>query len=134
MRNASQPVLTEPVSSDAEIRLREFAHQLANTHSETITSPQKTILLEYLQSWEKALQKAHVIFKAMPAKDLPVSRAGEWMLDNYYIIKQTFRQIKKDLPVSFLNQLPSSFQYETSRAYANTGTFLGINRIQPGAD
>ena len=28
------------------------------------------------------------------------------MLDNFYIVKQTFRQIKEDLPASFLNQLP----------------------------
>ena len=37
---------------------------------------------------------------------LPVSRAGEWMLDNFYVVKQTFRQIEEDLPASFLNQLP----------------------------
>jgi len=46
-------------------------------------------------------------FKSVPSKDLPVSRAGEWMLDNFYIVKQTFRQIDEDLPASFLNQLPN---------------------------
>ncbi|MBE3039551.1 MAG: hypothetical protein IMZ62_12150, partial [Chloroflexi bacterium] len=71
-----------------------------------ISHPKKTTLLEYLQSWELVLRKANAIFKAVPAKDLPVSRAGEWMLDNFYIVKQTFRQIEEDLPASFLNQLP----------------------------
>ena len=52
------------------------------------------------------MRNANAIFKAVPAKDLPVSRAGEWMLDNFYIVKQTFRQIEEDLPASFLNQLP----------------------------
>jgi len=28
------------------------------------------------------------------------------MLDNFYIVKQTFRQVEEDLPASFLNQLP----------------------------
>ena len=28
------------------------------------------------------------------------------MLDNFYVVKQTFRQIEEDLPASFLNQLP----------------------------
>ena len=71
-----------------------------------ISHLQKTDLLEYLQSWELALRNANAIFKTVPAKDAPVSRAGEWMLDNFYIVKQTFRQIEEDLPASFLNQLP----------------------------
>ena len=52
------------------------------------------------------MQNANAIFKSMPAKDVPVSRAGEWMLDNFYIVKQTFRQIEEDLPAGFLNELP----------------------------
>ncbi len=39
-------------------------------------------------------------------KDLAFSRAGEWMLDNFYVVKQTFRQIEEGLPASFINQLP----------------------------
>jgi cyclic beta-1,2-glucan synthetase len=117
MQIAPQVKLSEPANSDADKRLREFAHSLAKTHdahADPVPArdiverprPQKTDLLEYLQSWEQALRRANAIFKAVPSKDIPVSRAGEWMLDNFYIVKQTFRQIEEDLPASFLNQLP----------------------------
>ena len=106
MQIAPQVILSEPANPDADKRLREFAHRLAKTHRVEISHSKKTTLLEYLQSWEQALRNANAIFKAVPAKDLPVSRAGEWMLDNFYIVKQTFRQIEEDLPASFLDLLP----------------------------
>ncbi|HEY5268801.1 MAG TPA: hypothetical protein VII97_00545, partial [Anaerolineales bacterium] len=106
MQFAPQVILSEPANPDADKRLREFAHRLAKMHTVEISHPKKTDLLEHLQSWEKALRNANAIFKAMPSKDLAVSRAGEWMLDNFYVVEQTFRQIEEDLPASFLNRLP----------------------------
>jgi len=111
MQIAPQVIPAEPANPDTDNRLREFARQLAKTHTVELSRHQKTNLLEYLQSWELALRNANAIFKAVPAKDLPdllskSSRAGEWMLDNFYVVKQTFRQIEEDLPASFLNQLP----------------------------
>jgi len=91
---------------DADTQLREFARQLAKTHAVDPSHHQKSDLLERLQSWEQALRNANAIFKGVPSKDLPVSRAGEWMLDNFYVVKQTFNQIAEGLPASFLDQLP----------------------------
>ena len=126
-------VISEPANPDADIRLREFAYQLAKTHKietshfkfnnppeglknnrnppgkpsgRSFVVAQKTDLLEHLKAWELALRNANAIFKSVPANDAPVSRAGEWMLDNFYIVKQTLRQIEEDLPASFLNELP----------------------------
>jgi cyclic beta-1,2-glucan synthetase len=117
MQIAPPVISSEPAISDADSRLREFAYQLAKTHSAdavTVTTrdtakiahSKKSGLLEYLKTWELALHNANALFMVMSPDDLPVSHAGEWMLDNFYIIKQTFRQIKEDLPESFLNQLP----------------------------
>jgi len=99
-----QIISSEPANPDADSRLREFAHRLAKTHDADavavpvtgtveISHPQKTDLLERLQSWEQVLRNANAIFKSLPSKNLQVSRAGEWMLDNFYIVKQTLRQI-----------------------------------------
>ena len=106
MQATPQAIPSEPANPDADIQLREFAQRLAKTHRLEISHPPKTTLLKHLQSWEQALSNANAIFKAVPSKDLPVSRAGEWMLDNFYIVKQTFRQIEEGLPASFLDQLP----------------------------
>ena len=85
MQIASLVIPLEITNPDADSRLKEFAHQLAKTHSVEISHTPKTDLLDYLQSWELALHNANTIFKSEPAKDILVSRAGEWMLDNFYI-------------------------------------------------
>src|SRR5690349_14015979 len=107
MQITSPGIPPETATPVADLRLREFAHQLAKTHSVVLTTRQlileksqlpKTNLLENLKSWEVSLHNANKIFKSVPAKDLAISRAGEWMLDNFYIVKQTLRQIIEDLP------------------------------------
>ncbi len=108
---------SDPANPTPDNELREFAHHLANIHGANVglDHTQKTAkksrllkadLLEHLNVWEQVLHTANAIFKKVPSNDLPVSRAGEWILDNFYVVKQTFRQIKEDLPVNFLNQLP----------------------------
>ena len=106
MQTAPPILLSQPPNSDTDSRLSEFAHQLAKTHTLAAPHSPKTTLLADLHGWELALRHANAIFKAAPARDAPVSRAGEWMLDNFYIVKQTLRQIEEDLPASFLSQLP----------------------------
>jgi cyclic beta-1,2-glucan synthetase len=107
MQAPPQVVLSDRGRPDTDNRLKEFAQHLANIH--TITEkplPPKADLLKYLKTWEQVLHTANAIFKSVPSNDLPVSRAGEWMLDNFYLVKQTFRQIEEDLPANFLYQLP----------------------------
>ncbi len=131
----TQPgVLSDPAKSDADDRLREFAHHLANTQKvELISSLKADQLMEHLEDWEKVLANAKAIFKAVPSSDLPVSRAGEWMLDNFYIVKQTFRQVKEDLPANFLNQLPKLKRLPlqgSPRIYALAWEWLGYSQSQ----
>jgi cyclic beta-1,2-glucan synthetase len=114
MQIAAQDIQSEPTTPDADSRLRDFAHQLAKTHIVETSPSKKTALLEYLPGWELALRNANTIFKSVPARDAhdlqgKASRAGEWMLDNFYVVKQTIRQIEEDLPASFLNQLPKLY-------------------------
>ena len=138
---APQVILSEPTNPGVDIRLREFAHRLAKTHEiETakISRSEETTLLEYLESWELALRNAYAIFKAVPSKNLPdpsgkSSRAGEWMLDNFYVVKQTIRQIEEDLPDSFLTELPklseTSLQGHT-RIFALAREWIGYSQGQ----
>jgi cyclic beta-1,2-glucan synthetase len=105
MQIASQ-FLLDPVNPDARTRLRVFAYQLAKTHVIETTHRTKTYLIQYLQRWEQALRNANAIFRIMPSKDLTIARAREWMLDNFYVVTQTFHQIDEDLPADYLNQLP----------------------------
>ena len=98
--------LLDPANPDAGKRQSEFAHQLAKTHAIGTARPPKTSLLKTLQNWEQALRNANAVIKVMPSRELAIARAREWMLDNFYVVTQTFHQIDEDLPVNFLNQLP----------------------------
>ena len=138
---APQVILPEPLNPGVDIRLREFAHRLAKTHevdTAKVSRTKETTLLEYLESWELALRNAYAIFKAAPSKHLPdpsgrSSRAGEWMLDNFYVVKQTIRQIEEDLPDSFLKELPklseTSLQGHT-RIFALAREWIGYSQGQ----
>ena len=149
MQFAPQVDHGEQVNPD--ILIIEFAHNLATTHNfnptplnakEVIPSArdnpggirfQKNNLLGDLHRWDLALRKANALFKSNSAKDAPVSRAGEWMLDNFYIVKQTLRQIAEDLPASYLNELPKlsgTALQGHSRIFSLAQAWIGYNQSQ----
>jgi len=103
---AAQTTASNFAPSDANPALNDLAHQLAKTHVLNFSGQPKTALLKSLPALELTLRKAYALFKSLPAQSAPVSRASEWMLDNFYIARQTFRQVESDLPENFLAELP----------------------------
>lgn len=97
---------SEPANPSAEIQLEQLAYQLAENHAAIESLRHKIYLLGHLQSWKQTLQDAYACFKSAPSKDIAFSQAGEWMLDNFYIVEQTLHQIEQDLPQSYFDQLP----------------------------
>ena len=59
--------------------------------------------LELYNSW---LSEAHGFFRDASLQKAALSYASEWVLDNYYIIRQALQQIKEDLPSGYYRQLP----------------------------
>ncbi len=102
------PIQTpEHTNPEPSRRLEELAHHMAEIHNGVKLSPKPWVLLsKHLRIWEETLQDAYQHFRATSLKDPAFSRAGEWMLDNFYVVKQTFRQIEESLPASFITQLP----------------------------
>ncbi|HQG89782.1 MAG TPA: hypothetical protein PKX80_09720, partial [Flexilinea sp.] len=68
--------------------------------------PGRDIPGKNLSQFEAWLDEAHHYFSESSQNKIPLTYASEWILDNYYIIRQTLQQIKEDLPVSFYQQLP----------------------------
>jgi len=133
MQAPLQNNLSDTAKLNSDNRLKEFARHLAKLHTIEASDPPKADLLEYLNIWEQVLRNANAIFKAIPSNDLPVSRAGEWMLDNFYVVKQTFQQITENLPSSFFNQLPkldgTSLQGHP-RVFALAWEWIGYSQSQ----
>ena len=80
--------------------------QLAGNHTAIESHKHKVYLLRHLQSWKQTLQDSYACFRGAPSKDIAFSQAGEWMLDNFYIVEQTLHQIEQDLPQMYFDQLP----------------------------
>ena len=94
------------MNPELEGRLEQLARQLAQDSLADKKTKHNTFLLQHLRNWKHALHAAHLYFRVESTKERAFSRAGEWMLDNFYVVEQTFHQIEEDLPQSFYNQLP----------------------------
>ena len=59
-----------------------------------------------LKEQEQFLQKAVRRFRENPASEFQTS-AAQWLLDNLYVVQQTQRQIREDMPPGFYRRLPT---------------------------
>src|SRR5512136_94472 len=62
-------------------------------------------LPNYLKAQEELFRAAT---RQLQSKSTPqsLSEAAEWLPDNFYLVQQTCRQIREDMPASFYRQLP----------------------------
>jgi cyclic beta-1,2-glucan synthetase len=104
-----------PVSGNLSLSKTEQMQELVNflvsnyrEISKVPAEPSKNTIIggRDLKVYEDWLEKAHAYFRESSNQDLSLTLAAEWVLDNYYIIRQALHQIDEDLPVSFYKQLP----------------------------
>ncbi len=86
--------------------LVDLAQQLAKSHSISSHPERRTSLLVDLQSQERLLQQAYRHFSKVSKTRSAISYAGEWLLDNYYVVQQAIRQIREDMPRGYYGELP----------------------------
>jgi cyclic beta-1,2-glucan synthetase len=70
------------------------------------TLPGRNLAGSDLDLYEAWLDEAHRYFRQASQQEVSLTYASEWVLDNYYIIRQSLRQIRKDLPSGYYNLLP----------------------------
>ncbi|MBU1044428.1 MAG: cyclic beta 1-2 glucan synthetase [Candidatus Omnitrophica bacterium] len=63
-------------------------------------------LLSRLKENENVLAEAHKLLNEEGQSKRKISPAGEWLLDNYYLIKEQIRTTRKYLPESYIRELP----------------------------
>ncbi len=97
---------TEPAGT-AEIELEVLARQLASVQKQVSRSHGiKLPLLESPDQQEAVLRRAQQHYASIAEQELTVSYAGEWLLDNFYIVQQSLYQITEDIPRRFYAELP----------------------------
>lgn len=90
-------------------------------------------ILNYLNQYEKQLAEVHQHFQEASVEELTLTYASEWVLDNYYIIRQAIQQIREDLPPGYLSTLPSLTQSRYQgypRVYVLARAFLEAEQLQ----
>jgi cyclic beta-1,2-glucan synthetase len=109
-----EPLRDELFSSD---QMEHFAKALATKHKVS-TKPAKDHLLKRLADNEIILQEVRKLLTASIKNNYQVAPAGEWLIDNFYLIEEHIRIAKTHFPKNYSEDLPQLLN----------GTSLGITR------
>ena len=89
-------------------QLEEHAEALAAWHEiDPKHGPDR--LLVRLSANEIVLREAHKLMLDAVEDDVPIVPAGEWLLDNYYLIEEQIRTSRRHLPKQYSRGLPRLF-------------------------
>ncbi|GIV79302.1 MAG: cyclic beta 1-2 glucan synthetase [Litorilinea sp.] len=97
-----------PAEGGAPQSLEDVARQVAEAQAAPRRGPgRRGWLRERLDGCEELLTQAHSHFASQAGDERwQRSRVAEWLLDNYYVVRQTIRQIQEDMPARYYAQLP----------------------------
>ncbi len=87
--------------------MENFAKKLAINHNVSKSSTKKSYPINELKENYNKISKAFDILTESVAKDVSVQPAGEWILDNFYIIEEQYNSILNDLSLKEYVKLPS---------------------------
>lgn len=97
-----EPLREELFSLD---QLEHFGKTLAIRHKLS-TKPSKDHLLKRLSDNETTLQEVRKLLTDSIKKKLQIMPAGEWLIDNYYLVEEHIRLAKTHFPKNYSEDLP----------------------------
>ena len=86
--------------------LRSYARQLAEGQRQVTLLSIDRQSLDRLDTQKAILYQAYSTFRHQAQDDHLAGHAGEWLLDNYYVISSALGQIEQDMPRHYYHQLP----------------------------
>jgi cyclic beta-1,2-glucan synthetase len=100
--SGEQPLRAELFSID---QLRDHAARLAGWHR-IDPERRRDPLLPRLAENRRVLLETYDVVSAAAKAHRPVTPAGEWLVDNYYLIEEQIRTTQRHLPRSYSRELP----------------------------
>ena len=96
------------VSADPALnRFAESAHALAESHQLVRSGAGRLIpLLDHFKDYKAALTEIQHHFTEIAENELLLPYAGEWLLDNSYVIQQALQLTQEDMPPGYYRRLP----------------------------
>ena len=86
--------------------LEDIASRLARHHTVSHRPQPGSSPLERLRVQERLLRQVYDRFVQVSETQGILSGAAEWLLDNFYVVRQAARQIREDMPKSYYQRLP----------------------------
>ncbi|MBQ8298539.1 MAG: hypothetical protein IJX99_01475 [Clostridia bacterium] len=87
--------------------MESFAKKLAINHKTSGYASKKTFPLKKVINDFEVIRKVYNLLSESVEKDVPISLAGEWLLDNYYIIEEQVSSILNSLSLKNYKKLPA---------------------------
>src|SRR5262245_48960105 len=87
-------------------RLEQYAAELAAEHSVSERQIRGRRLLPRLEENGRRLISVYRTLADAIKNQRTVSPAAEWLVDNFHIIEEQLREIRRDLPKGYYRQLP----------------------------
>jgi cyclic beta-1,2-glucan synthetase len=102
------PEIDEPISAEifSVERLEQFAETLAQTQEVSPAQSAGISLHARLRDNSGILASAYQILVAGIRGNRAVTPAAEWLVDNYYLVDEHIRAVRRDLPAGYYKQLP----------------------------
>ena len=97
------PLRSELFSAD---QMEQYGKLLAKTHTLVSEAKPNQFLLKRLAENEDFLFEVHNLLTETVKAKRTITPAGEWLLDNFYLIEEQIRTGKKHLPKGYSNELP----------------------------
>jgi cellobiose phosphorylase len=97
----------EPLRSElyTSVQMERYSKTLAESHK-VISKGGKDQLLKRLSDNEKILLEVRTLITQSLGTDNLVTPAGEWLMDNFYLIEDQIKTAKKHLPRGYSENLP----------------------------
>ncbi len=116
----------KPLGSEQPLRSQLLSAEQMEVHGRSLARghrihehAQPDLLLARLKENEGLLDDASTLLTRMVHDEVRITPAGEWLLDNYYLIEEQIRTARRHLPKGYSRELPS----------LSTGASAGLPRV-----
>ena len=111
----------KPLRAEAPLRAQLFNVEQMELHGRALARahrirarPGPERLLDRLGENEGLLDDVYALLTRMVQDDMRITPAGEWLLDNYYLVEEQVLTARRHLPKGYSRQLPSLSQGPSS--------------------
>ena len=103
LQSDQEPIRDELFSVE---RLEQYAAELASRHVVSVEISRGRSLLSRLEENGQRLIAVYRVLADAVQEESVVSPAAEWLVDNFHIVEEQLREIRRDLPRGYYRELP----------------------------